>query len=310
MLENLPDLFATLAVGAALLACIHTMAWVLCTSTRDRYLGELKERLNRLMPDDRRLAVVGAILFFLLYAGSILVQDLTDHLVDSEYRAEVPVLGWGRKLLGSEKAHRVAALMPREGRQRQLNGLGKEILRNARVMKLVRRQLIDSGEDKVEVARLVAAVQGDLKIPVGSERDKRAQRAAMIIYYRAKNWLSGHPVYSTELRGLQRRIDFTRSLCLTAFVSLFVLVLVLLSNAGCLALAYVFPAWGQNTDAMQRFRTRLHRAWRPMLLLSLLMVLAALAYSRAENNFNERTFGYFSSYLHSLTAGQSLVGSR
>lgn len=321
MLDNLTDLFAALAVGVAAVAGACAAVWVFRRKQRS-YIAWMKQVVVQGVHTDRALLIVGTALFLVLYAISILVQDLTDHLVDSEYASSIAPLRWTRELLGSEGSHRLAALMSVGRESYELRGLGREVFGNEVLMDMVRTQLgirespADPRNQFIELARSA----GTLPVPKDRRQAEVELQAAKgvvsTLYYRAKNWLLGHPVYSIEMNGLQRRIDITRSMFLVACGSLMLLVVLLLG--ACLRAGVPLSGRQLGQRLLRRpvrknprrrpfLRRRLRiyglRSLRPALVLVSIAVLCVVAYARAENNFNERAFGYYSSHVHDTTFG-------
>ncbi len=317
MLDNLIDLFGALAVGVAAVASVAAIVWVFRVKPkpqpagkhpeeqRDTYLKWLLGCVSDHVQSQQALVIVGTALFLVLYGISILVQDLTDHLVDSEYRDSIAPLGWTRVFLQSEKEHRTDALLERSGKEWALRGLGREIFGNERLLDRVRRQRGITKAQDPALEGFLALAQSRKRFTVNDAHAKAAKGLVATIYYRAKNFLSGHPIYHLEMKALQRRIDITRSLFLVAVSGLMALAVGFFIGG---VRAHVLPLIRRSATKAeftaedgrkQELLRLLRRAAKPACVLTLLAVVGVFAYHRAENNFNERTFGYYSSHVHS-----------
>lgn len=128
-------------------------------------------------------------------------------------------------------------------------------------------------------------------------------------YYRAKNWTYQDSNYFKELEGIQRRIDFCRSCAHVAawtlcghFTGLLgVLVLVPLF----VFVRFVFDQYSRRKETPYWMRLRDGYHWEqlitrmfPLLIVNgCILVVCINGYYFAEENFNERAFGYYRSQL-------------
>src|SRR5262249_38162635 len=105
------------------------------------------------------------------------------------------------------------------------------------------------------------------------------------------NYCYLQPTYQSELDGIQRRIDFARSMFLVS--SWFVLFVIIGLVSTCV---YVLVrTWrGTSSEALRLvFMGRMRRLIAIGLGATLIATMGWLGYAQAENNFNERAFGYW-----------------
>jgi len=116
--------------------------------------------------------------------------------------------------------------------------------------------------------------------------------AIQSLYYHAKNTVYDNPHYYDELRRIQARLEFTRSLSL---IGLFFFILAVLSAVVLLLKQILTP---RKDDEFQTSSRNL-RARVPVFLALLFGVyfFCLWAYARETDAFNKRAFGYFSTML-------------
>ncbi len=226
-------------------------------------------------------AVRASICFPVVFAFGLMVQDISDHLTDTEFRL-------GSYPLGSEGWHRLRVLFA-DDEFRKVNALWENM-----------------GSQSVQLTRILESTYGstadaDVELFVANlekfveERGREeAERYVNVLFYEAKNWAYSQPNYFGELQSIQRRIDLARSIYLLTAVGFIV---------GLLALVGCGVAWWRNSGKGRGAVRRQHDVCRVGRSVgAMLLVLLALggltdyAYGRAQWYFNERAFGYYVSY--------------
>lgn len=116
------------------------------------------------------------------------------------------------------------------------------------------------------------------------------QNSILKLYYYAKNRVYADQNYYDELKKIQARIEFSRSLSLIAFVyfSLAVLMAVIL---------FLWTLAKRGSNKPGHFRPGWFKISVVVGILCGIYVLGTWAYERESDEFNKRTFGYFSSML-------------
>lgn len=287
---DLPEIFGALAVGlAAIAVLISLVAW--CRRQRVQWM--LYVHISWL--DTARAVVVLPFVF----GFGVVVQDITDHLTDSEYR----ITGIGalqHNLMRSEGSHRVKAL------------LGDVLEADWDPGALWNHVAAERDYLEKLLSRFYPAddVTGFLDDPADFARKRKEQskrgrfdlfktelsdleKMVNTIYYEAKNWAYREDNYFDELEAIQRRIDFSRSIFL---VGSWGVVLFVVASLICL------PRWWRRRVNLKGPIVRLARS---LLALAIVCVFSWLGYAKSEHNFNERVFGYFFSHLRASGLAES-----
>jgi len=112
------------------------------------------------------------------------------------------------------------------------------------------------------------------------------------LYYYAKNRAYLIPTYYDEMRRIETRRDFSRSIALIAYVYVigaFVL--------GLIRTAYILRKYTSSRHKINR-RHEIYRRILPVwLILFCIYFFSMWAYERESSEFNKRAFGYFSAML-------------
>ncbi len=145
-----------------------------------------------------------------------------------------------------------------------------------------------------------------------NESDKRVKVATTIVnktYYLAKNWAYSQDQYFDELEFIQRRIDFSRSCFLIGSWTLAIVVVATTLRL----MSFVVPRMRASWRDWRVPQYSLSGCVASLLLRTLIasascIILCALTreeYALAENNFNERAFGYFVTHLDLTTTSET-----
>lgn len=304
---SLPEVFGAAAVG------VLAISWLLALWWTVRLESESFHEFVIRVTATRQSWLLGALLLLGAYGGGLILQDVTDNLTDSEYRAIVEHWYWPprvqHELLGKESFHRTRSLTkPRKGEGYKLNGLGRDVLEI--------EGLVEAGRHRLERARDEApwADRGlNARERVDSLNEFLASRDigddevletfgefVSGMYYLAKNWcyLEADGVRG-ELDAIQRRIDFSRTIFLESFWACLPFLFILVVSAGSIILLVPAVAlFGKKARKLRRKIWRASLAWlvRSFVFVVLAVVLASvgwIGYRHAENMFNERAFGYY-----------------
>ena len=129
----------------------------------------------------------------------------------------------------------------------------------------------------------------------GCPSPKEIQGGFKDLYYYAKNTVYSQSQYYEELRKIQTRLEFTRSLAMLAFMYF----------AMVLALGIAILLWHlaklaknkQNSESRERVRELRVRIPAMAAVMFGIYFLSIWAYARETDAFNKRVFGYLSTML-------------
>ncbi len=260
------------------------------------------------------------VIFILLYAIGQIAQDLTDRLVDSSLtQSLVTPLGSARAVLGCEEYHRVTTLFNSDG---EPNGLFHDVFDHRKEIsdmippgryadaEIAAEILSNPDEFTNELAKAPDIWYQQLKASPHCDdaKIKTVGKVVNKIYYLAKNWAFTNSNYMNELLGIQNRIDFSRSIFVVSFITFQILIVALgvrvliflILTPRHINLAGPVKAGEKSVEGnhrLMRCLITLAKGVQVLFGLFLLMVATYYGYSLAENNFNERVFGYFASSL-------------
>lgn len=237
----------------------------------------------------------------LIFSLGVMTEDFTDHLADSE-TSRNPIVSTLKsfELLRSEGELRRQTLVVNDT---SLSGLGKEIFNNKKINSDTNQlknnnYFFNTGNASEYWKEKGSSILND------ANRLKSFNSFVNRIYYTAKNWcyLKSEPARK-ELEEIQTRIDLARSLSLISFFSL-ILVIILYSgyyiNELLLKKKNKFTIVNTTiSDGVERTfpERKVFYPFRAIIVLLLIFLVTKLCYEVAENNFNERAFGYYISYL-------------
>ena len=274
-MQDIQEVFGATTVGlgafAVVCATYLLLNWLWCLAVgRRRFHRVTLPAIN---------GVHASICFPVVFAFGLMVQDVSDHLTDTEFR-------FGSYPLGSEGWHRLRVLFA-DDKFQEVNALWKNMGSQSVHLERILKSTYESTED-------VDLFLADLGKFVEKRCHRLAERYINAIFYEAKNWAYSQSGHFSELQSIQRRIDFARSIYLLAAVALVVALVVL---AGC-AVALRRNS-GVGRGAVRR-RSEVLRVRRgvgvAILVLFAVGGLTDYAYGRAQWYFNERAFGYYVSY--------------
>lgn len=271
---QLADLGTTFAIGAYVIATIEVLFLI--------FLGKnvlQAINLTGLIGGATRASVVLGILSF---AVGMLSEDLSNKFADvdppraCQFKDFIlhPDCSLTNYLLDSEKELRRDALMKPNG---ALNPLGSEL-------HALGAFSAHAGNPGLDLEEHLATH------PKGAIDPKRMEGVANALYYFAKNTVYREDNHYDELKHIQIRIDFSRSL---AIVSCFMIVFALVLSI----VAAIRDALDRQQSKSRRPPTYRYfcRAIGSVSFLVLAFLAARLAYAAEELEFNKRVFGYFAS---------------
>lgn len=244
---------------------------------------------------------------FLIFAAGTLTEDITDHMADSEEsQNEFIRVVKEMRILKREGELRKETLIKSDT---SLTGLGHEIFGNL-------RHFQDSATIKNNFYFTEGTAASYWKKngrTILNDASKLNNLTNMIngLYYTAKNWcyMKNDPVRG-ELKDIQNRIDFARSVCLISSVTIVLHII--------LFMIYYLKEILRGNRRFKVIITANHKTvtqrlvfspFRTLAILLVVFYLSKKAYEVAEKNFNERAFGYYISNckfksLHDSEASQ------
>ena len=139
----------------------------------------------------------------------------------------------------------------------------------------------------------------------GGDAREAAEDYVSTLYYEAKNWVYLQPTYFDELSAVQRRVDFTLGLLFVGFVGAWL-------SGVKLVWFVVWVVWGEGLrppwrEAKEAWREA-KEGWVVFLVCVGICFVTGFGYRGAEQNFNQRVFGYFFSHVHQASALEATPG--
>lgn len=228
---------------------------------------------------------------FLIFAVGSLTEDITDHMADSEESKNGFVtLVKKMNILKKESELRKDILIESDT---TLSGLGGEVFNNLHyfhdALTRSKSRFFNTTDARTYWSKYGPVILGE------STLSEKFSGSINGLYYTAKNWcyLNSTPVRD-ELKDIQNRIDFARSLCLISSVTF----LLLLSFFA----VYYIKEFSKGKKRFKVFITANNKTVtrhlvfypvRSVILLVIVFCVSRMAYEVAEKNFNERAFGYY-----------------
>lgn len=281
--SDISEIFGTLIIGlVSLFILLYCYYYITLHKRIKSFLNWLKE-----VSSVKFGFLWGAVFALLLFGFGLIMQDLTDKLTDSENKMDKDFYFIKLK---SEKYHRAKSFSYKNDTGLyKLSGLAGSVFSHPDYLYY---ELKRSGYDSLDVfvrnpKKYFKQFQAKTDTLIITELEKIVNP----LYYRAKNWSSGHSIYSKELEFIQRRIDFARSLFLLMIVLFYV---------SSLSFLYVLIFRRKKNW----FILHLVQSIITISLSVLLSFVSNLAYGFAENNYNERAFGYYVSHLDEKKAAE------
>ena len=294
--SSLQEIFGTLAVGILAAVVLIIAIWVLQADTRGLRVWFRQQFLTP-PPNTSVLAIV----FLLLFGFGVVIENITDHLTDSEPRHYFESLWWPPKLqaqlLQPERYHRFETLSygchETTLASCKLRGVGKAIFNNH---KDYVEAHVFSQEQKSFAESPVDYLRGKTKGAPADFAERRlvAEKFSNNIYYTAKNWAYTQSTHYDELQSIQRHIEYTRSSFLIASFGILMIVATLIGSP---VWWRSFPRGKGNAPATYPVLQQLKRGVGSMAVLAVFSFFAWQGYAHSEINFNERAFGYYISHL-------------
>lgn len=141
----------------------------------------------------------------------------------------------------------------------------------------------------------------DLNVYSLSELEKEINA----LYYRAKNWsyrvIDNH---YKELEEIQRRIDFSRSVFLVISFGLFLTLIAIMCRTACYLLVLIYRFKSNSTliikSDLHNIKSKYMVIFPLLIAMIFLIYITSYGYRNAERVYNERVFGYYSSYKQDL----------
>lgn len=247
-------------------------------------------------------------LFIFIYAVGIVIEDVTDHLTDSD-ESKMWHLSNIECLLGSEEEYRCKVLVKNETDKckgdfifRERTDLGKLVFSNATLIQDVYAKYVRSKpSDSFKVQ--------DHLDTCGQPHDEELSELINHLYFKAKNWCYAQDNHFQELELIQNRIDFSRS---TAILSIFFMTLIVLlsgfqSVRFCIASNLskkISKEENGNEELLSHYSSQrdtilwlLKKNLLTLIFLIGILLLSITSYAITEQNFNDRAFGYYFSYI-------------
>lgn len=112
------------------------------------------------------------------------------------------------------------------------------------------------------------------------------------LYYYAKNNVYTIPQYYDELKKIESRRDFSRSISLIAYIYLIIAILL-----GLLRITLLFRKSKMNKNEKDQRKEMFVKIASVWLVLFCIYFFSMWAYEREADEFNKRAFGYYSSML-------------
>ena len=279
-MEQIQDVFGATTVGILAIVVLYVFGRFL------RWFYFLARRHEFIEPNMPVLTSLHAsILFPVVFAFGLMIQDTTDHLTDTEYHAVT--LSRISDTLGSEGRHRLSVLF-RDDSLRQTNALWDNMTSQR---ERFRRILISTYGDRHDIDPFLKNLEKFVK----EEGEHAAERYVNTLFYEAKNWAYSQETYFAELQSIQRRIDFARSIFLVAVAGIVFGVI-----ASVLCVIALCMNRGANGEGKNRRRDILGMTVSALATVALSCAvygLSSFAYGNAQTYFNERAFGYYVSHF-------------
>ncbi len=303
--SSLEQIFGTLSVGIFAAAILILAGWI-GSGSRDGLITWIRDHLISTKPDNAVIVT----LFLMLYGFGIVVENITDHLTDSERdNPGNPIAAFQINILKSEGHHRFKTLFKncdydsleknRDKKKRQwkdlkdlnncrLSGLGKEIFLTSK--DFVARNATSKMMNEItrEGAQFfINAFDKSLSREDFIKARQEGEDFVNILYYEAKNWAYAQKNHYEELDSIQRHIEYTRSSFLIATYGIAILFI-----------SFIISLFFRESECFFRLK-------RLSIILATLLIISWISlrgYDHTENNFNERAFGYFASHMDRLKA--------
>jgi hypothetical protein len=306
-MEILINFFGTIFAGALTLVCIIVVFWIWSRSPENVWRWVSRKGWLPIGQDGIASHGIGALVLVSFGIG-IVAEGMTDYMTDSETAPDSLI----KRCLGSESEHRFRTLFIQPDTSSVVwrpKGLAKELFNTEHGRRCLSNILgpkhplvADPNNYLVNVVQTntrkhhLSFLERKFELVYTNSQTKETGRWPGVfsdvnqIYYPAKNWSSSRDHYSEELERLQMRIDWARTtFAIMSFVPAGAVVLCVLVS---LITGTILGIAKPSKLVVSGERT----FWRG--LATLFVIVAVLgtsykAYAQAEEQFNERAFGYF-----------------
>lgn len=298
------DLFSYLSTLCIGTFCLFALIFIVYLSYRFFDIRKLNSEafVNYLTTILRNeLKQTGYTIFALIcvFTLGVLTQDFTDHLADSEISRNPLVKFFKDKnVFCTEGEIRMESLVKNE---KELSGLGKQIFKN----KQLSGDMIRNSNNTFFKDDNVEDFWKNNGTAILNHKMKKKAFISYVngIYYTCKNWcyLKSDPIRK-ELNEIQIRIDLARSLAIISLLTLFCVL--------TLYIVYIFVEFSKGKHKFKILETvnkgkekktvvkrKIFFPLKSIIILTLIFYVSRLCYHVAENNFNERAFGYYADHL-------------
>lgn len=274
-----PDFAAvglTIAAGAiTILGTYAVLVWGLCPQLRLRLPLAAEKQANLLG------AAIG---IALILAVGLFVENLSKSLVGNPPPFSAQIWKPLGRVLPSDAQLRADQVLKNVDGRLSLHRIGYGLART-------KTFALHGGKNG---AYLDAALDNPEILSELTEKD--AQRAAQQVFYAAKNVLYTQSTYFAELRVIESRMAFARTVC---FAFAVFLVLTLAGLAWAVLSRFLFPKIELLTspsERVERHNLFVIRFWRLAALAVLaaaFLICARMIYIAEQFNYNVRVFGYY-----------------
>lgn len=196
MLGNLQEIFGAITAGLMTLLVLSTVPWIWNNAANENFLKFWKSAVHK----DTLTPTVAALITPLVFGFGYIVQELTDHLTDSDFRSNYGVLKYQHEILRPESDFRHEVLFKDYETTPLWNAIEAE---KAYFGALLLRVSDYSEQDVYDFFNSTTNFS--------IENPEKAKSLANILYFEAKNWAYTQTNHYDELESIQQRIDFSRT---------------------------------------------------------------------------------------------------
>lgn len=304
-LKSIEDVFGIFAVGIFTLLSCYSVYGIACCK-----IESIKEFYKNLLPTASNEgstksskpttvtnttscpSVLISVFAVFIFGLGLIIQDTADKYTDTSVCGKkdskniVIRLNNHFKILKNEFDLRFNTLLNVENGKFKLNSLGTCIFKYADF-------LISTNHNFTEEQKKFLNYANKNPFDYVSEEFTKDDIAKVTstVYYRSKNWAFSQPTYYDELRNLQNRVDFSRSILLISTLTIVGLIIAFLFS--------IVPMIIKTKQKNTSFTKKNHFKNLIIFLLILFIIgwLSRTGYDNSERNFNERVIGYYVTFL-------------
>jgi hypothetical protein len=320
--KSIEDIFGVFAVGIFSLLCIYTLFGIATNkieSLKDFYKKPFstskKPDSSSSTIDTEKFAVISkigvTIAAIFIFGLGLIIQDIADKYTDSAVKKEnskgesFNLIKWINNNINpikNESDHRFNALFEKrissEDKNKKiykLNSLG-EFLINGAGRYIVQRRHMRS-QDFEYINKMCENLNNEFP----SCKKKSLKDFALAVYYCSKNWAFSKSTYYDELKSLEIRVDFSRSILFISVLTIAGSFITLLFGFIRIIIKFSKP---KNNNEKRHINDLIKKTGK--LLINYVVIIICLvfiahifgiAYDNADRNFIERAIGYFTSYV-------------